>query len=49
MPTRPLFACLLATLVAGCGIKGPLYLPTPATDQQGGQADHSKAPTASPR
>ena len=49
MPIRPLLACLLATFVAGCGIKGPLYLPAPGAEQSGGQADHRKAPAADPQ
>ncbi|MCB1894235.1 MAG: lipoprotein [Zoogloeaceae bacterium] len=47
MLNRLLPACLLAAaLVAGCGIKGPLYLPSPAAEQPSVQVDHSKAPAA---
>lgn len=41
---------LLCTLLAACGIKGPLYLPTPG--QTSADADHNKPfqpPELSPR
>jgi len=49
MPARLLLTCLLTALLAGCGIKGPLYLPADHGPDSAGQADHSKAPPADPQ
>ena len=54
----PLLALLTSALLAGCGMRGPLYLPErPAPDQRpaperqgpaGSQAPRSSAPAAAP-
>lgn len=49
----PLLALLTSALLAGCGMRGPLYLPErPAPERQGpagSQAPRSSAPAATPR